>query len=143
MTDTPLDTHEDSTEDSTQDAVEIQRQRAEAAEAREQEKDALLRRFVVLEAAREEAERQKLNFNPGALRDAYDLRAFDNVQIGGDGQPTGVTEALHDLVQARPYLVKPVAKAEAPDIDATRSGGSNRLDTPEAQASRRFLTRGF
>lgn len=106
------------------------------------ERDAKLRRLTILDAARDEAERQGLAFNAGALTDAFELRAFESVEIGEDGKAQGVDAALKELVKARPYLVKDT-KRTAPDLDAAAHGAGSLLDTPEAQRAKNNLLSGF
>lgn len=66
------------------------------------------------------AQAVKLGFhNP---EDAYLLADLSEVEVGENGEVSGVEAALKALVKARPYLAK--GAEAAPDIDAAKAGKS-------------------
>lgn len=114
--------------DKTKAALEKLKKEHEGTAAR-------LRRAALKDAAREAAQKAGLAFAVGALADAVDLGAFDDLEVGGDGAVAGMSDAIKVLQKKRPYLFAP--SPGAPDINAgARGNGTTSQDVLTANRER-------
>lgn len=119
------------------EAAEKDRQQAEMTELdkTKAELDALrtanataaakLRRAALKDAASDAAQRAGLTFAAGALADAVQLGAFDELEVSEDGGVSGMADAVKALQKQRPYLFAPT-QVEKPEINSgARGNGKN------------------
>lgn len=107
------------------DLSEAERLKAELdkLKAEKSAADARLRRASLKEAAQDAAQRAGLTFAPGALADAVQLGAFDDLEVDDAGKVAGMADAVKALQKQRPYLFG--AAAGAPDINAGARGNGS------------------
>ena len=115
-------------------AAQKAEKRASELEAKYKEAEALLKRVTLKDAAQEASQKASLTFASGALSDAIALGIFDTLEWTDDGKPKGMTQAVKELAQSKPYLF---AKATAPaDIGATDKGKESKEPDPRRLAQR-------
>jgi len=72
--------------------------------------------------------------NDAARQDAFDLSDLAGVEIGEDGEVTGMDEVVKALQKSRPHLF---GKAEPPDINSGEGGGKKKKGGEDDEGIRR------
>lgn len=122
------------------DLTQTQKLEKELATIKAQQADAAarLRRATLKDAAREAAEKAGLSFAVGALADAVQLGAFDDLEIADDGSVTGMGTAIKTLQTKRPYLFG-TTQAASPRGTPAGPRGAGSATPPAASADAELI----